>query len=249
MSIVSDTLAKLIKLQALDAEAARLACALEGIPARKKSVEDALAASKREFDEKQNLARRLQLDLKNKNAELEAAEAAVQKHTAELNTVKSNQAYRALLDEIEEAKRRSSEIEDAILKILDSADRENKAALAASAVIKKMEADAASELSGIDEETRKIESESSGLRAQREAAAAEVDPRFLSIYTHMLSAKGGMAIAKLEGSGCGGCHMKLSVQNINELERVYSAGSQSVELVRCENCSRILYSEKYSKRS
>lgn len=239
----------MIKLQALDAEAARLASALAGIPARKKSVEDALAENKREFDEKQNLARRLQLDLKNKNAELEEAEAAVRKHTTELNTVKSNQAYRALIDEIEEAKRRSSEIEDAILKILDSIDKENKAALAASAVMKKMEAEAASELSKIDEETRKIESESSGLRVQREAAAVAVDPKFLSIYTHMLSAKGGMAISKLEGSGCGGCHMKLSVQNINELERVYSAGSQSVELVRCENCSRILYSEKYSKRS
>ena len=247
MSIVSDTLAKLIKLQALDAEAARLARMLADIPIRKKNIEDALAANKKDFDEKQTLARRLQLDLKNKNAELEAADTAARKHTTELNTVKSNQAYRALLDEIEEAKKRSSEIEDAILKILDAIDKETKASAAASAVIKRMESDAAAELSKIDEEMRKIESESAGLRAQRDAASAEVDPKFLAVYTHMLSAKGGVALAKLEGSGCGGCHMKLSVQNINELERVYSAGSQSVELVRCENCSRILYSEKHSK--
>jgi hypothetical protein len=233
----------------MDAEAARFARALEGIPVRKKSVEDALASGKKDFDEKQNLARRLQLDIKNKNAELEAAEAAVQKHTAELNTVKSNQAYRALLDEIEEAKKRSSEIEDAILKILDSIDKQNQAVAAAAAETKRMESASAAELSGIDEEMRKIESESAELSARRAAAAADVDPRFLSVYTHMLSAKGGVALAKLEGSGCGGCHMKLSVQNINELERVYSADSQSIELVRCENCSRILYSEKHSKRN
>lgn len=217
------------------------------MPSLKKAVEDSLASKKKEFEDTRQLARRLQLDIKNKNAELAEAEAAVQKHTGELNTVKSNQAYRALLDEIEEAKKRSSAIEDEILKSLDAAEKENKAEAAGVLLLKNLEAEVAIEVVRIDDETRRLTAELDAKRSQREAASADVNPVFLTVYSRMLSAKGGSAMARLEGAGCGGCHMKLSVQNRNELERVYSADSQSVELVRCENCSRILYFEKGSR--
>ena len=69
--------------------------------------------------------------------------------------------------------------------------------------------------------------------AIRNKLSIEVDPTVLLKYQKILDAKNGFAIAKVVANACGGCHMQLPSQVINEI-RLKS------EIVYCQTCSRIL---------
>jgi len=241
MSEISETLGYLVKLQQLDSSRNAILKKISEIPARKKEISAELESKKSEVEEARKDSQKLSLDIKNKNAELEAAEALIRKHTTELNTIKTNQAYRALLDEIEEVKKRSSAIEDEILRLMEEVEKEKVEQISREKKLREMESAAADEIKSLDEENARLNAEAEALKKEREKLAASVKPEFLVIYEQMLRSRNGLAVVPLEDGGCGGCHMKLSVQNVNELMRVYSDESQSRELVRCENCSRILY--------
>ena len=63
-----------------------------------------------------------------------------------------------------------------------------------------------------------------------------IPQQYLSSYTRLLNAKQGVAIARVQGSSCGGCHMILTAQFINYLRR-----SPTIE--QCPSCKRILVSQ------
>ncbi len=69
----------------------------------------------------------------------------------------------------------------------------------------------------------------------RSAAAARIDAGLLARYERLRARLGGVAVARLEGSRCGGCHLDLSTA---ELEEVRSAGSG--EFADCPQCGRLL---------
>jgi predicted nucleic acid-binding Zn-ribbon protein len=54
-------------------------------------------------------------------------------------------------------------------------------------------------------------------------------------YEQLRARHGGVAIARLEGSRCGGCHLDLSTAELNELRSLGSG-----ELAECPNCGRLL---------
>jgi len=241
MSEISEILERLIKLQTLDTTLNSYSKRISEIPFNKKEILRKLEEKKNEFEEERKKSQKIILDIKSKNAELESVEALIKKHTTELNTIKTNQAYRALLDEIEEAKKQRSLIEDEILRLMEENDNEKQSQQQREKELKEFETNCEKEIKSLDDESQRLIGEIERVKKERESLAATIKPHFLSVYEQMLRSRNGQAIVPLEGAGCGGCHMKLSVQNINELVRIYSDGSQSMELVRCENCSRILY--------
>jgi len=58
----------------------------------------------------------------------------------------------------------------------------------------------------------------------------------LDTYDHLLKNKNGEAIAALENDICSGCHMKVT-------PTTSSKARAAREIVRCENCNRIVYWE------
>jgi predicted nucleic acid-binding Zn-ribbon protein len=140
-----------------------------------------------------------------------------------------------LQHEITSLARRQSTLEDELLEVMEVREtREN-------------------ELAGFDRELAGIDAERAELDQARDAAFASIDAAsethqhergalagevpadLLALYDKVAAVNGGVGAAALKQRRCEGCHLELAG---SELNTVRAAAPD--EVVRCENCRRIL---------
>jgi predicted nucleic acid-binding Zn-ribbon protein len=86
-----------------------------------------------------------------------------------------------------------------------------------------------------DAALREIDGEVATARKEREVIAASVPEDLLKLYEKIREQQGGVGAARLYQRRCEGCQLEL---NITELNDVRAAPRD--EVVRCENCRRVL---------
>ncbi len=86
-----------------------------------------------------------------------------------------------------------------------------------------------------DEAFAQIDEEAAGVARDREAAAAGLPDDLMALYTRLRDHKGGVGASELRLRQCGGC--QLGIDNA-ELSRIRALPAE--EVVRCEECTRIL---------
>jgi len=80
----------------------------------------------------------------------------------------------------------------------------------------------------------RLKSELEDARENRESLAAGIDERFRRHYENVSSRRGGVAVVPVHGGSCGGCHMRVPPQTLNEIMKT--------GVIRvCASCQRILY--------
>jgi predicted nucleic acid-binding Zn-ribbon protein len=72
-------------------------------------------------------------------------------------------------------------------------------------------------------------------QSDREKVVAKIEKPLLDLYEKIRTASGGVAAAALVGNKCNGCNLAI---NAVEMERIKSLAKD--ELLRCEECRRIL---------
>jgi predicted nucleic acid-binding Zn-ribbon protein len=72
-------------------------------------------------------------------------------------------------------------------------------------------------------------------KSDRDAVAVKIEKPLIDLYEKIRSASGGVAAAALVGNKCNGCNLAI---NAVEMERIKSLAKD--ELLRCEECRRIL---------
>jgi predicted nucleic acid-binding Zn-ribbon protein len=141
----------------------------------------------------------------------------------------------SLQHEIATLARRQSNLEDDVLEIMQ---RQEDAAAAVTRL--------GSELAELDSRTTQLTEErdaalaeidrvSAARTAERVAITGELPPDLLALYERARQHSGGVGAALLRQRRCEGCHIELSG---SELSAVRNAPPDAV--VRCENCRRIL---------
>ena len=80
-----------------------------------------------------------------------------------------------------------------------------------------------------------IDTEAASVAGLRESAVEGMPADLLALYERIRTAKGGVGAAELRQRQCGGC--RLGIDNA-ELGRIAALAPE--EVVRCEECSRIL---------
>ena len=73
------------------------------------------------------------------------------------------------------------------------------------------------------------------LAASRQELAPTIDPALVALYDKIRQSADGVGAAQLIGDKCDGCHL-----SINAIERERIKGLESDEVIRCEECRRIL---------
>ena len=73
------------------------------------------------------------------------------------------------------------------------------------------------------------------LQAQRQDAAGGISPELLATYERLRQRLEGVAVSRLIGGRCDGCHLTLPAM---ELDRIRHEAAGSLE--HCEQCGRIL---------
>ena len=126
-----------------------------------------------------------------------------------------------------------------VLKLMEEIDRAKARMTSEREALKAREVTLNTNLSRIEDEIKKIEISMKQLRSDRSTLTPKVDPQILRRYERILENKAGLALVPVKGDACGGCHMKLPPQLINEVHL-------ATRLVPCESCARILYIEPSS---
>src|SRR5258706_11161701 len=120
---MKDTIKSLLALQERDLDLDRLRAELAAIPATIVKLKADIQAAKTALEDAKKDMTQIQLAKKQKELDLDTQESAIRKHSTELNAVKSNDAYRALMGEIEKAKQEKSGLEDQILQLMEQSDQ------------------------------------------------------------------------------------------------------------------------------
>ncbi|MBV9080784.1 MAG: hypothetical protein JO102_06665 [Elusimicrobia bacterium] len=174
------------------------------------------------------------LKKKELEGEVESKQALVKKHQGELNSLKSNDAYKAMLGEIENAKNAVREAEDKILVVMEAIDAGDREYKEREKKFKTDEAALKAEIQKIEQEKAAAADLAAKRKQERDAYAATLPANVVSQYDAIRKKRGGLAIVPMVNNSCAGCHMQLPPHRVNEVKKAKVA-------VMCESCNRILY--------
>ena len=86
-----------------------------------------------------------------------------------------------------------------------------------------------------DQRNADIDAELARIAAEREPVVAVVPADLLALYDRLRTSKGGVGVAELRARQCGGCMLSLDHADLADI------GTRAEdEVVRCEQCQRIL---------
>jgi predicted nucleic acid-binding Zn-ribbon protein len=170
---------------------------------------------------------------KEKEAMLDLKEKAISVYSVELNRVKSNDVYKAVLLRIEKAESDKSVIEDDILELMDKIEKESVIVKSAEDELKKFEKTIKSEINEFENFIKKLEKEVTAVEKEREEYKLKISETILMQYESLRNGRDGRGICLINNESCEGCGIMLRPQLINQAYKCH-------ELVFCDNCSRML---------
>jgi len=192
---------------------------LKRIRTRRRKQEEKIEAARSGLDEasahlcsRDEEIARLQKEADELNLEVRTAEGEVERLSAQLLSAKSNKEYDVLSREVQAAKDKKGEHEDAVLERLEQADAmaEEKAAAQSAVEAAQVAVDAAAQsLADLEEE---LSGEEKALTDEREADLAQLDAETRRLYEALLAQRGDSAIAKVRDGTCSACSRKLTAQ-------------------------------------
>ncbi|HEY2999965.1 MAG TPA: C4-type zinc ribbon domain-containing protein [Acidimicrobiales bacterium] len=149
--------------------------------------------------------------------------------------VSNPRELQALQDDVASIRRRIGQLEDEELEIMELSEPVDAERADLTAEGDRLAAEYERVAVGLAESEADIAAELATVRAERDEAAAQVPPELWAEYDALRAQLGGVAIARLVGSTCQGCHLALAAV---EVDRIRKLGVD--ETVHCEECGRLL---------
>ena len=231
--------ANLIKLQQLDIDIRNTSVLLQDIP---RQIEEIEQESKDSLQIVQNAKDNLAENQKRRRdleSELQDTKENIAKFKRQLNEVKTNKEYTALLKEIDETTARIDSLEEQIITEMLSADDIEKDIKVASKKAEEIQAELVKKKEKILQEKNKAEEDLNALEKEKEELLPKIPSDQMKQYKQISHKKNGIVLSPVTDEFCTMCHMRVRPQMVNEL----IAGR---EIITCENCGRILH---YIKKS
>jgi len=86
-----------------------------------------------------------------------------------------------------------------------------------------------------DQKSGDLQAELASVRADRKTTASGMPDDLMALYEKLRAQKGGVGAAALRRRECGGCRLTLNASDLGII-----AKKPTDEVVRCEECNRIL---------
>lgn len=154
---------------------------------------------------------------------------------AQLKTVIAPREAEALMSQIATLNAQRDELDEQELLALDEQGSGEAELAELAAALPELEAAAAATEAELQRATGELDAEEADLRGRRPDAAAQLSEQELAAYDRARQHFDGVAIARLDGHRCHGCHMDLSPAEMDSV-RAVPEGS----LPECPQCGRYL---------
>jgi predicted nucleic acid-binding Zn-ribbon protein len=228
----------LLELSRVDVQIAELEDEKRGLPAARA----ALVAEREKAQTAVEAAQAALVAAEHEQRRHEAAvadrEALVVKLEGQQHQIKTNEAYKVLLHEIEQARAAISDAETHILEAMEGIERARGALERARGGVKGIDERTAQQERVIAEREKSLDQTLGNLRRDREALVGGVDAALLARYDRIITRRRPAVALAMKGS-CMGCHVTIPPQTLLELRR-------GERLNTCGNCQRILVLAEHS---
>jgi len=172
---------------------------------------------------------------------VEADLAATEERAASVNRrlyggeVRASRDLQALAAEVDTLKSRASSLEDQVLELMEEREPFDRRMAELSARLDSLGERRLAATEALAGSEAVVDAELEDLVSRRAEAAASVPPEVLRTYDGLRSRMDGVAVARLVGNHCDGCHLTLPSM---ELDRIRHLAPRQV--VTCDQCGRIL---------
>lgn len=228
-----DQLEKLIRLQELDRETARLAQRLAEIEPQIEETRIHLAAAERALEEGKAKVESSRKERRAAEKDLEVQIDKRRKFQEQQGKVKTNKEYQALMVELEALRVAETAAEDRILSLMEGQAESER-------LLPALSAEVAREKAEFQEKERVLRAAEDGLKAElavagkaRAEVVATLGQPALQAYQRIQKLRGN-AVVEARDETCLGCRTRLPPQQFMEV-----MGNSALKT--CPHCHRILY--------
>jgi hypothetical protein len=224
---------QLLRLEEADREIARLRAEVAALPRRVNEIETKLAGIDAEVEKWRRTLKEIETARRKQELDIQSQQQKISKYRDQMLSVKTNQEYRALGNEINFAEQEIRLIEDKILEGMLEAERRERELKSAEAAQKLQRAEVEREKSQAHARNEEDQKRLSELSPQRDGLRKRIDPDLLRHYDRVLKLRGS-AMAEARDQMCLACNVHLRPQ-------VYLDVMAGEQVLTCDSCSRILF--------
>ena len=183
--------------------------------------------------EKGAVLRSLELDLDKAEGELEIVEIKLKESETRLYAggMNARETEQKRL-EVQSLRGQQSALEDRVLGLIDQVDPVRSEVNRIDARLTSTRAEESALEGVITEAWRQIDAQIGRQEESKREIAATIPPELISLYEQLRKSKDGVAVGRLTGGVCGGCHLALSLPEQSE--------AADWDPPRCLHCMRIL---------
>ena len=199
-----------------------------------RTLQNGLEAKQEEIKQTRLQVGRLEMDLKERDEQID-------KLRNHLNLARTNKEYSALLTELNTAKADDSKIETQVLELMKNIETDEAACEEIKTQIEEQRGKVDEVRKEAEAKAVELEKDVAEVQAEWDAVAKDIPAESLRIFDRVAETYDGEAMAEVEqvdekaqSYSCGGCFMGVPAEIVNVL-------SGKDEIVRCSNCTRILY--------
>src|SRR5215471_19235320 len=223
----------LLHLQEADREIRRLNEEVAALPKRVDVIEQRLAGTKASLEKAKTAVKADDAAKRKYESNIQDLQGKISKYRDQSLAVKTNDQYKALLQEIQFAEQEIRANEDKILDLMVNAEGREKEVKAAEVELKEETAEIEKEKVDARKRTAEDEAQLSEWNAKRDKLRGGVSEDVLRQYERVVKFRGS-GLAEVRAQKCMGCQVMLRPQTYNEVKSAQS-------IVYCDSCQRVLY--------
>jgi len=231
---VKDEIRLLLDLQEADRRGEELDARVEELQAERARLEARLARERDAVGEIREDLETLRRDSRDRNLSVDELDLKIRGYRTQLEKgIISFKEMEALRMKIAQEHEHMNTLEDEALRLMDEIETAAVRLDEAGEKLARREEKLSADCEAIDQRVAEARKEIEACRKERDAIAAKVPEHLLSRYEH-LRAEYVDPVVEVEDGSCGGCNLAVSGTTVDRI-------LTDLEVVSCENCSRILY--------
>jgi predicted nucleic acid-binding Zn-ribbon protein len=232
---MNSDLKQIIRIQSIDLSVQEIRARVEGFPGASRKLDEKLSSATAALEATRERIKANQTNRKKFESDTSAQETKISKYREQMLSVKTNQEYKALQQEIEHTGTAIRKVEDEILKLMMEAETLQLDLKQAESRLKEDQRGVNEDRKVLEEENRKdIAALDSYLQERKQVESTIGDDALVPRYERVRKARNGIAVAAARNYICEMCKVRIRPQVFQEIRR-------NDRIIACDACQRILY--------
>jgi len=149
--------------------------------------------------------------------------------------IKDPKALERMLGELESLRRRISDLEDVEIEVMERLEDAQVSLDRHVAELADLETERSSVQAAYEKTSADLQAQLAAVQDERRTTSSGMPEDLMALYEKLRGQKGGVGAAALRRRECGGCRLTLNASDLGIIAKL-----PSDEVVRCEECNRIL---------